>query len=67
MGEIGGGREGEIFGPATYLTQRTLRAERNSEFRRSANVRKCECGGRADGLHRPIKRFRLEWLSDPIG
>ena len=23
--------------------------------------------GRADGLHRPIERFRLEWLSDPIG
>jgi len=22
MGEIGGGREGEIFGPATYLTPR---------------------------------------------
>ena len=26
-----------------------------------------EGGGRADGLHRPIERFRLEWLSDPIG
>jgi hypothetical protein len=23
--------------------------------------------GRADGLHRPIERFRLEWLSDSIG
>ena len=23
--------------------------------------------GKADGLHRPIERFRLEWLSDPIG
>ena len=29
--------------------------------------RECECGGRADGLLRPIERFRLEWLSDPIG
>ena len=46
MGEIGGGREGEIFG---------LREVRSL------------WGGRADGLHRPIERFRLEWLSDPIG
>jgi len=23
--------------------------------------------GRADGLHRPIERFRFEWLSGSIG
>jgi len=23
--------------------------------------------GRADGLHRPIERFRFEWLSNSIG
>ena len=30
MGDWGGGGEEEIFGPATYLTQRPLRTQRNT-------------------------------------
>ena len=45
------------------LTPRSLRTERCE----SANVRMCEGDGRADGLHRPIKWYSLERLSDSIG
>ena len=30
MGQIGGGREEQIFGPATYLTPRLLRTEKGN-------------------------------------
>ena len=45
------------------LTPRPLRTERC----KSADVRMCEGGGRADGPHRPIEWFSLERLSDSIG
>ena len=44
------------------LTPRSLRTERCE----SANVRMREGGGRADGLHRPIERFRFERFSGSI-
>jgi len=42
------------------LTPRSLRTERCE----SANVRMCEGGGRADGLHRPNEWFGLGVLND---
>jgi len=42
------------------LTPRPLRTERG----KSANVRMCEGGGRADGPHRPIEWFVLGVLND---